>query len=239
MNNQLSLKKFVLPEGFIKKIDVSVHRPNSTLSEIHELCEIGLKEGFNVITNSNFTKFARQFIGPNASIQLGATVGFPFGTASTPAKAFEAQRAIEDGANEVDMVMAIGLLREGPQYYSLVEEDIRAVVDSVHKSGGAVTKVIIETCYLSKEEKIAACKLVTNAGAEFIKTSTGYGPAGATIGDVVLMRKESGTNIKVKAAGGIRTLDQCIEYFQAGADRLGIGLSSTLGILKEVRKIQS
>lgn len=234
----LNSKSPIIPNDFIKRLDVSVHRANTTLSEIKELCEISLKEGFNVITNSNYTYFARQFLGNNAPVHLGATVGFPFGTASTQAKIIEAQKAIQDGASEVDMVMAIGLLREGPDYYSMVEDDIRGVVDSVHAAGGNVTKVIIETCYLTDEQKVVACRLVTNAGAEFVKTSTGYGPGGATIEDVVLMRKESGRNTKVKAAGGIRTLAQCLDYFQAGADRLGIGLAGTLEILEEMRNSQ-
>jgi deoxyribose-phosphate aldolase len=151
----------------------------------------------------------------------------------------EAQRAIEDGADEVDMVMAVGLLREGPQHYAEVEEDIRSVVEAVHKAGGKTTKVIIETCYLNPTEKEAACHIVTRAGAEFIKTSTGYGPGGATLEDAILMRKLSGPNTRVKAAGGIRTLAQCLEYIHVGVERLGIGLSGALPILEEVRKAKA
>lgn len=225
-----------IPENFVGLIDVSVHKPNSTLSELKELSELGLREGFNVISNSCFTSYMRQFVGNNAPILVGATVGFPFGTASTASKAFEAERAIKDGADEVDMVLAVGFLREGPEYYKIVEEDVRAVVDAVHAAGGKGTKVIIETCYLTEAEKEIACQLVTHAGAEFVKTSTGYGPAGATLEDVRLMRRVSGPQVKVKAAGGIRTLKQCLEYLDAGAVRLGIGLPATLSILEEVRQ---
>lgn len=226
-----------IPKNFSRLLDVSVHRPNTTLTEIRDLCNYGLSNGFNIITNSNFTKYVRKWIGPNAPVSIGATVGFPFGTASTKAKAIEAQQAIEDGADEVDMVLAVGLLREGPEYYFEVREDIRAVVDAVHAAGGKATKVIIETCYLNEMEKEAACKLVTEAGAEFVKTSTGYGPAGATLEDVRLMRRVSGAHVKVKAAGGIRTLAQCLDYLDAGADRLGIGLQGAMAILEEIQVV--
>lgn len=227
-----------IPKNFVSLLDVSVHRPNTTLTEIKELCKIGLQEGFNVVSNSCFTKFVRQYIGVGAPILVGATVGFPFGTASTAAKAFESQRAVEDGADEVDMVLAVGLLREGAEYYSIVRDDIRAVVDAVHTAGGKTTKVIIETCYLNEAEKGIACQLVTDAGAEFIKTSTGYGPGGATLEDVRLMRRLSGPQVKVKAAGGIRTLALCLDYLDAGVDRLGIGLPGALAILEEVRALR-
>ncbi len=226
-----------IPKYFVNLLDVSVHRPNTTLTEIKDLCNYGLHNGFNVISNSNFTKYVRKWVGPNAPILVGATVGFPFGTASTKAKAVEAQQAIEDGADEVDMVLAVGLLREGPEYYSEVREDIRAVVDAVHAAGGKATKVIIETCYLTETEKEVACKLVTEAGAEFVKTSTGYGPGGATIEDVCLMRRVSGPQVKVKAAGGIRTLAQCLDYLDAGVERLGIGLQGAMAILEEIQVV--
>ena len=228
-----------IPHNFVSTLDVSVHKPNTTLTEIKELCKIGLQEGFNVISNSVFTKFVRQYVGSSAPILVGATVGFPFGTASTFAKAIEAQRAVEDGAEEVDMVLAVGLLREGQAYFDDVREDVRAVVDAVHKAGGITTKVIIETCYLTEAEKEIACQLVTEAGAEFIKTSTGYGPKGATLEDVRLMRRFSGPQVKVKAAGGIRTLAQCLDYLEAGVVRLGIGLPAALAILEEVRTLRS
>jgi deoxyribose-phosphate aldolase len=227
-----------IPENFVNILDVSVHRPNTTLTQIRELCKAGLKEGFNIISNSGFTSFVRKSIGTGVSIRVGATVGFPFGTASTHAKAIEAQKAVQDGADEVDMVLAVGWLRQGIEYHRAVEEDIYAVVDAVHAAGGKATKVIIETCYLTEFEKEIACKLVTEAGAEFVKTSTGYGPGGATLEDVRLMRKVSGPQVKVKAAGGIRTLAQCLEYIDAGADRIGIGLPAALVILEEVRALR-
>jgi deoxyribose-phosphate aldolase len=235
MNTQISSLTQV-PANFTHIIDVSVHRANTPLSDIREMCRVGLQEGFNVISNSCFTPYVRQYVGKDAPILVGATVGFPFGTASTTAKASEAKKAVEDGADEVDMVLAVGYLREGPEYYQIVEDDVRAVVNAVHAAGGKATKVIIETCYLTDAEKEVACKLVTNAGAEFVKTSTGYGPAGATLADVRLMRRVAGPQVKVKAAGGIRTLSQCLEYLDAGAVRLGIGLQAALSILEEARQ---
>lgn len=133
-----------LPKDFIKMLDVSLHRPETTLSEIYKLCDTGLKEGFNVITNSCYIKYARKHLGENVSISLGSTVGFPFGTSSTSSKVEEARKAITEGADEVDMVMAIGFLREGPDYYGVVRDDIHAVVEAVHAAGGGITKVIIE-----------------------------------------------------------------------------------------------
>lgn len=228
-----------IPPNFSSLLDVSVHRANTTLDEIRELCRLGLSAGFNVITNSCYTRQARQFVGAEASIWLGATVGFPFGTASTEAKACEARLAVEAGADEVDMVLAVGPLRSGPDYYRIVEADVRAVVEAVRAAGGSATKVIIETCYLSEAEKIIACQLVTGAGAEFVKTSTGYGPGGATLDDVRLMRRVSGPQVKVKAAGGIRSLAACLDYLEAGAVRLGIGLPAALAILEEARAPQT
>ncbi|MGI6251075.1 MAG: deoxyribose-phosphate aldolase [Anaerolineaceae bacterium] len=224
-----------LPANFPSLIDVSVHRPNTTLSEIKAMCETGLQEGFNVISNSCFIPQARQFLGLDAKIKLGSTVGFPFGTASTQAKAAEARIAIENGAQEIDMVIAIGFLREGIQHYSTVEKDIKAVVDAVKTAGGGVVKVIIETCYLTRDQIIDACKIVGNAGADFVKSSTGYGPAGATLENLKLMREVTDPSVEVKAAGGIRTLAQCIEYLDLGVTRLGIGLTGALPILEDYR----
>ena len=236
-SDQLLVSRF--PKNFPHLLDVSIHKPTTTPHEIKEMCEIGLREGFNVVSNSCYTSFVRQCVGKSAIIEVDATVGFPFGTASTIAKVAEAQQALKDGATEIDMVMAIGLLKEGPEYYSAVLKDIKAVVDTVHQAGGKGTKVIIETCYLTEAEKEVACKLVTEAGAEFVKTSTGYGTGGATLEDVRLMRKVSGPQVRVKAAGGIRTLEQCLALLEAGATRLGIGLTGALAILNEAHRLAS
>ena len=233
-SNQIS--NVSVPANFASLLDVSLHRAYTTPHEIKELCDLGVQMGFNVVSNSCYTKLVRQYVGESASIEVDGTVGFPFGTASTIAKVTEAEQAVRDGASEIDMVLAIGMLKEGLSYYTLVKRDIEAVVEAVHQAGGKATKVIIETCYLNKAEKEAACQIVSEAGAEFIKTSTGYGTGGATIADVRLMRRLSAPNVKVKAAGGIRTLSQCLEFLDAGVCRLGVGLPGALAILEEVRQ---
>jgi deoxyribose-phosphate aldolase len=223
-----------IPANFASTLDVSLLKPTVTPDEIKELCEAGLREGFHVCINSTYAALARKYVGPNFPYAVAACVSFPFGSASTFAKVAEAKHAVEEGASEIDMVMSIGRLKQGPAYYSEVLADIRAVVDVVH-AGGAATKVIIETCYLTEPEKEVAIKLVSEAGAEFVKTSTGYGTGGATVEDIRLMRKLSAPRVKVKAAGGIRTLDQCLALLDAGSDRLGIGLAGALGILAEIK----
>ena len=228
-----------IPANFASTLDVSLLKPTVTPDEIKALCEAGVREGFHVCINSNYAALTRQYVGQNFPFEVAACVSFPFGTASTYAKVAEAQHAIQEGASEIDMVMAIGLLKQGPEYYPQVLADIRAVADIVHSSGGKATKVIIETCYLTDAEKEIACKLVTDAGAEFVKTSTGYGTGGATVEDIRLMRQVAGPQVRVKAAGGIRTLDQCLALLDAGADRLGIGLAGGLAILAEVQALRS
>jgi deoxyribose-phosphate aldolase len=228
-----------IPTHFASTLDVSLLKPTVTPSEIKALCEAGIREGFHVCINSCYAATARRFVGAKFPYAVAACISFPFGTASTQAKAFEARRAVEEGASEVDMVMAIGLLKEGAAYYSAVQEDIQAVVEAVRAAGGSATKVIIETCYLTEAEKEIACQLVSKAGAGFVKTSTGYGTGGATVEDIRLMRRVADPQVKVKAAGGIRTLEQCLALLEAGADRLGIGLAGSLAILEEVHKAQS
>jgi len=145
-------------------------------------------------------------------------VGFPLGAMSTRAKAYEAQAAVEDGAEEVDMVINIGAVKDGN--YDRVEEDIRAVVAA---SGGAVVKVILETCLLTREEIVETCRRSVKAGAGFVKTSTGFSTGGATEEAVRLMRETVGDSAKVKASGGIRTCEQAKAMIEAGADRIGAG----------------
>lgn len=224
---------------FASKLDVSLLKPTVTPDEIKNLCLAGIREGFHVCINSNYAGLARRTVGADFPFAVAACISFPFGTASTYAKVMEATRAVEEGASEIDMVMAIGWLKQGPEYYQNVEDDIRSVVNAVRAAGGKGTKVIIETCYLTEAEKEVSCKLVTNAGAAFIKTSTGYGTAGATVEDIRLMRRLSGPEVKIKAAGGIRTLQQCVDLLEAGSDRLGIGLAGSLSILDEVKAMQS
>jgi deoxyribose-phosphate aldolase len=228
-----------IPANFSGTLDVSLLKPTVTPTEVIQLCEAGEREGFHVCINSCYAGLARKHLSKNFQYEIAACVSFPFGSASTKAKVVEARGAVEEGASEVDMVMAIGMLKEGPKYYDAVQEDIRAVADAVRAAGGKATKVIIETCYLSDAEKEIACKLACDAGAGFVKTSTGYGTGGATVEDIRLMRRVSAPQVRVKAAGGIRNLEQCLALLDAGADRLGIGLAGALAILEEVHKIKA
>jgi len=225
----------LIPDNIFSKFDISLLKPTVTPDEIKSLCEMAKKLGFNICINSCYASLVRELVGPSFPLEIAACVSFPFGTASSKAKAFEASQAIKDGATEIDMVMAIGLLKQGNGYYEAVKRDIQGVVDAVLEEGGKGTKVIIETCYLTDAEKEMACKLVAEAGASFVKTSTGYGTGGATLEDVRLMRRVSPANVKVKAAGGIRTLEQCIAFINAGADRLGISLGSASPIIEEIQ----
>jgi deoxyribose-phosphate aldolase len=152
-----------------------------------------------------------------AGIKTCAVVGFPLGANKPVIKAAEAFEAIQDGADEVDMVINIGALRDGDA--DAVYEDIKAVVDAAN--GRAIVKVIIETCYLTKEQKMTACRLCQKAGADYVKTSTGFGTGGATAADVALMRSVVGDRMKIKASGGIYTREDAIRMMEAGADRIG------------------
>jgi len=163
----------------------------------------------------------------NSTVKVCTVVGFPLGANVPETKAFETQTAIKQGAKEIDMVINIGALKSGD--YDLVGRDIQAVVSA---ADGNLVKVIIETCYLTDEEKIKACELATAAGATFVKTSTGFGTAGATCDDVKLMKNHIASNMMVKAAGGIRTLKQAEDMISNGASRLGS--SSGLKIIEEL-----
>ena len=161
---------------------------------------------------------------------MAVTVGFPLGAMSTASKVFEAVEAIKAGAVEVDMVMNVGLLKSGDFYY--VVEDISQVVKAVKDiNNDSIIKVILEMCYLDESEKVSACQLAKDAGADFIKTSTGFGSGGATIEDVKLMKKLAGDSMGIKAAGGIRDLNTALAMIEAGATR--IGTSSGIAIIKD------
>jgi deoxyribose-phosphate aldolase len=151
-------------------------------------------------------------------VLVGTVVGFPHGAHATTTKVAEAQRALADGAVELDMVLAVGRLRSGADVY--VEADIRAVVE-VALAEGAIVKVILENAYLDDEQKVRGCRLAESAGAHFVKTSTGFAPSGATLEDLRLMRASVSPHVQVKAAGGVRTLDALVDVLNAGASRVG------------------
>ncbi len=209
-------------------IDSTNVRATATKREIEALCRDAIQYGFCcVCVNPVYVKSARALL-KGSKVRLSSTVGFPFGVSLTETKAFEARKALEDGADELDMVIDLGALKSGD--YGKVREDIAAVVEVKRVSQDVVVKVIIETAYLSDEEKVVACTVAKEAGADFVKTSTGFFGSGATVEDVRLMRQTVGEEMGVKAAGGIRTYDDATAMIEAGANR--IGTSSAVEIIK-------
>ena len=208
-----------------KIIDHTLVKPTATKDAIMNLCMEAEKYGFGCIcVNSEYVSLAAQML-KGTDVKVCSTVGFPFGATLAEAKAFEAKRAVENGATEIDMVINIGALKSGE--YEKVKEDIKAVVDVKRLCGDVVVKVIIETGYLTDKEKIKACVLAKEAGADFVKTSTGLA-GGATVEDVKLMREIVGEDMGVKAAGGIRDFKQALAMIEAGADRIGTSTAVAL-----------
>lgn len=201
-----------------KYIDHTNLKACASKEDIIKLCEEAKKYNFYAVcVNPYRVKLAKkQLQGTN--IKVATVIGFPLGATPTEVKVFEAKKALEDGTDEVDMVLNIGALKD--KDYKYVRNDIAEVVRIAHEKG-AIVKVIIETCYLSDNEKEIACKLAMEAGADFVKTSTGFGTGGATIEDVKLMRKVVGDKLGVKAAGGIRTYEEALAMINAGANRIG------------------
>jgi deoxyribose-phosphate aldolase len=197
-------------------IDHSLLRPNATLEELKRVCQEAVEYKFKAVCiNPIFVADAVSLL-KGKDVLVCSVVGFPFGTHSSEIKAKETTEVIERGAREVDMVIWVGALKEKKDRD--VVKDIRAVVDAAR---GCPVKVILETCYLTEEEKVRGCRLVMEAGAAFVKTSTGFASEGATAEDVILMRRTVGKDFGVKAAGGIRTLEDVLKMIEAGANRLG------------------
>lgn len=211
-------------------IDSTNVRATVTKSEIENLCKEAVQYGFAcVCVNPVYVKLASTLLR-NKKVKVCSTVGFPFGTSLLEIKALEAIKAVEDGAKELDMVINLSLLKS--RDYSTTRRDVVAVVDARKLSKDIVVKVIIETDLLADEEKPIACKLAKEAGADFVKTSTGFFGKGATVKDVRLMRKTVGESMGVKAAGGIRTYADALKMIQAGANR--IGTSTAAAIVEEM-----
>ena len=205
-----------------KYIDHTNLKAFATRDDIKKLCDEAKKYGFYAVcVNPYRVKDAREFLR-NTDIKVASVVGFPLGATFTETKVQEALMAVHNGADEIDMVMNIGAMKDGD--YDTVERDIREVVEAVHPMGVKV-KVIIETCYLTDEEKRKACELAKSAGADFVKTSTGFGSAGARVEDVRLMRSVVGSDMGVKAAGGIHSAREAVAMIEAGASRIGASRS--------------
>ncbi|WP_298841007.1 deoxyribose-phosphate aldolase [uncultured Clostridium sp.] len=206
-------------------IDHTELKPDATKGQILQLIKEAKENKFaSVCVNPRWVKEASQEL-LNSGVSVCVVIGFPLGANTTETKAFEAKDAIKNGATEVDMVISIGELKD--KNYAYVEQDIKAVVAAA--KGKALVKVIIETCLLTNGEKIKACELAKKAGADFVKTSTGFSKGGATVEDVTLMRETVGTEMGVKASGGIHTKEEATKMIEAGATR--IGTSSGIDII--------
>ena len=202
-------------QEMLSHIDHTQLKAFATWEDIKMLCdEAVLYKTASVCIPSCYVKRVKDAY--QDSINICTVVGFPLGYANTEAKVAETKKAIEDGASEIDMVINISDVKNG--LYDAVEEEIKTLKDAC---GDKILKVIIETCYLTREEKVAMCKAVTNAGADYIKTSTGFGTGGATMEDVLLMKENIGPNVKIKAAGGVSTIEDLENFLNAGCDRIG------------------
>jgi len=199
-------------------IDHTLLKPDATVAQVTQLCDEARRYHFaSVCVNPVYVPLAHSLLA-DAGVPVCTVVGFPLGAMRTPVKVYEAEQAMADGATEIDMVMNIAALKSGATHE--VENDIAAVAQACH-ARGALLKVIIEAALLTDEEKVRACELAQAAGADYVKTSTGFGPGGATVADVALMRRTVGPEMGVKAAGGIRAYEDAAAMIAAGATRIG------------------
>ena len=211
--------------GLNKYIDHTILKATASGTDVQKLCEEAIEhEFYSVCVNGCYVVDAKHLL-QGTDVKIAAVVGFPLGAMTTSAKIFEAKEAVENGASEIDMVINVAKLKDGEFEY--VENEIRQIKEAI---GDNVLKVIIETCYLTDEEKVKACELSLAAKADFVKTSTGFGTDGATYEDVKLMKSVVGDNAKVKASGGVRDKETAQKYIDLGAERLGT--SSGIDIVK-------
>ena len=226
-----------------KMIDHSILNPTMTDDDLLRECEVALKYNVASVCVKPYAVKKAAEILKGSDVLVGCVIGFPHGNSSTGVKVFEAEQACKDGADEIDMVINIGKALGGDWEY--VENEIKAVADACHRNN-AIVKVIFETDYVTRtEDKIILCRICTRAGADFVKTSTGYGFVknehgsynyrGATVEDIELMRRHSGPNVQVKCAGGVRTLSDLIKMKTAGATRSGA--TATVAMLEEAKKL--
>jgi len=210
----------------LRRIDHTQLKPTASESDIVKLCNEARKYGFYAVcVNPYYVPLAARLLN-GTDIKISSAIGFPLGATFMEIKAAEAEKSIRLGASEIDMVMNISAFKSGDLEY--VRRDIREVRERI---GDAVLKVIIECCYLTDDEKILAAKICEEEGADYVKTSTGFGPGGAKLEDVRLLRRTLSPRVKIKAAGGIRTFEQAVKFIEAGADR--IGTSSGVKIAEE------
>jgi deoxyribose-phosphate aldolase len=222
--------KTITYEQLAKTIDHSLLRPELTEADAIAGCALADKYHVaSVCVKPYHVKLAKKLLA-NSDVKVGTVVGFPHGNSTIATKVFETQEAVAAGATEIDMVINIGELRSGHADY--VRNEIRAVVNAAHPQ--AIVKVILENAYLTHDEKVLGCQLAEEVGADFVKTSTGFAPTGATVEDIALMRATVGPQVQVKAAHGVRTLDQLLAMIDAGASRSGA--TATAAILDEFKQ---
>lgn len=203
--------------NYAAMIDHTILAPQATKENVDNLCKEAIKYGFHsVCVNSCFVYYCAQRL-KNSDVKVCTVIGFPLGAMSTAGKMAEAEQAIQDGASELDMVIHVGMIKSGDWEY--VKQDISSVVETA--KGRAIVKVILETCLLTDEEKVKACQVCKESGADFVKTSTGFSSGGATVEDVALMCRTVGPDMGVKASGGIRSIQTAEAMVAAGATRLG------------------
>ncbi|WP_411169010.1 deoxyribose-phosphate aldolase [Clostridium sp. MB05] len=199
----------------LKTVDHTLLLQTSTWSEIKDICDDGIKYGVaSVCIPPSFIKRAKEYV--NDDLKICTVIGFPNGYNTTEVKVFETKDAIEKGADEIDMVINLGMVKD--KNYDFITDEIKKIKEAC---GDKILKVIIETCLLTEDEKIELCNCVTKAGADFIKTSTGFSTGGATIEDIELFRKNVGKDVKIKAAGGVKSIEKAEEFIDKGASRLG------------------
>jgi len=214
-----------MTQNYAAMIDHTLLKADATRDQIEKLCAEAKKYVFaSVCVNPTWVKYSAELLA-GTEVKVCTVIGFPLGASTSAVKAFETKDAIANGAGEIDMVINIGALKNGE--YDVVRDDIKAVVDAAN---GTLVKVIIETCLLTDEEKVKACELSVEAGADFVKTSTGFSTGGATAEDIALMRKTVGPDLGVKASGGVRNLEDMKKMIENGATR--IGASSGVAIME-------
>lgn len=215
-------------KDILAKVDHTLLAQTATWEEIRQICDDGMRyETASVCIPPSYVEQAKNYVGDR--LKICTVIGFPNGYNTTAVKEFETKDALEKGADEIDMVINLGWVKDGR--FDLVEKEIHTLKDAC---GGNVLKVIIETCLLTEEEKVKMCEVVTNSGADFIKTSTGFSTSGATFADVALFKEYVGPQVKIKAAGGISSFADAEKFVELGADRLGT--SRLVKIMKQNEK---
>lgn len=214
-------------------IDHTLLKADAQKAEFEQLCKEAINYGFKMVAiNSYPVGMCRNFV-QDSDVHVGAAIGFPLGQTTIETKVFEVKDAIKNGADEIDYVINIGKLKEGDIDY--IRDEMKAVVNA-SREGGIISKVILENCYLTDQEKMAVCEIAKEVKPDYVKTSTGFGTGGATVEDVKLMKQVVGETVKVKAAGGIRDLDTALQMIEAGAERLGT--SAGIKIIEEYKQLE-